>query len=336
MLIYDDQLGDGWQDWSWGTQRFQPPRPGPCGQGGHFSCARRQPGAVPAPRHLRHGRLRDAPGVRLRRHDDARLPGGRRRLSSLPYVTLTPYLHPGPGGPPRLAAGPHPAGRPGRAARRAGDQRDRLPAGSQRAPQPLVVDDVSLLPDLSLPPAPTAATVAVTVNAAAGRHPISPLIYGMAFAPDGLSDGPAPARQPLGRQRQEPLQLGAGQRRQRRLGLGLPQPARRRRRPSRPARPPRPTPSSGPNKARGAATLLTVPTLGWVARDADNGHASVNVPASGGPGAGRARTAPSPATTPPTTAPAPASAPSPARTRRSRTARRWPAAWSIRTSGCTT
>ena len=32
----------------------------------------------------------------------------------------------------------------------------------------------------------------------------------------------------------------------------------------------------------GAQPLITVPTLGWVARDTDNGHRSVNVPASGG------------------------------------------------------
>ena len=38
------------------------------------------------------------------------------------------------------------------------------------------------------------------------------------------------------------------------------------------------------DKARGAATLLTVPTIGWVARDTDNAHASENVPNSGGPG----------------------------------------------------
>jgi len=34
------------------------------------------------------------------------------------------------------------------------------------------------------------------------------------------------------------------------------------------------------DKVRGAATVLTVPTLGWVARDTDNGHQSVNVPNS--------------------------------------------------------
>ena len=67
---------------------------------------------------------------------------------------------------------------------RADGDRPCLSAGHQNAPLPLVVDDISLLPDQSLPPAPTQATVAVTVNAQAGRHPISPFIYGMAFAPD--------------------------------------------------------------------------------------------------------------------------------------------------------
>jgi hypothetical protein len=133
-------------------------------------------------------------------------------------------------------------------------------------------------PDLSL-----AATVGVTVDVNTGRHPISSLIYGMAFAPpDYMTD----LRLPLNRwggndkSRYNWVQGNASNAardwgfRNRFAADG--------------------TVSSRPssaadrfvaaNKAHGAATLLTVPTLGWVARDTDNAHASVDVPASGGPG----------------------------------------------------
>ena len=127
------------------------------------------------------------------------------------------------------------------------------------------------------------ATVAVTIDASASRHPISPWIYGMAFAPDDyLTD----LRIPLNRwggndkSRYNWVQgnvdnAGRDWEFRNRFALDGSVP---------------PGPSSAAdrfvqaNKKRGAATLLTVPTIGWVARDSDNSHASANVPASGGPG----------------------------------------------------
>ena len=150
-------------------------------------------------------------------------------------------------------------------------------------PRRLVVDDISLLPDLSLPPAPTQATVAVTVNVAAGRHPISPFIYGMAFAPDDyLADLRLGVNRWGGNDKTRYNWVqGNADNAARDWGF-------RNRYASDGSVPPGPSSAADRfvrgNKARGAATLLTVPTIGWVARDADNGHASVNVPGTGGPG----------------------------------------------------
>ncbi len=54
--------------------------------------------------------------------------------------------------------------------------------GKEQQPR-VALDDIRLLPDLALPAPQTQATIAVAVDAQADIHPISPLIYGMAFAP---------------------------------------------------------------------------------------------------------------------------------------------------------
>ncbi|HEX4439370.1 MAG TPA: glycoside hydrolase family 44 protein [Thermoanaerobaculia bacterium] len=64
-------------------------------------------------------------------------------------------------------------------------------AGDQAA---VFVDDVSLAPRTGPPPPPT--PVAVTVDPDLDRHPISPLVYGVAFADTG---NPAALRYPLNR-----------------------------------------------------------------------------------------------------------------------------------------
>ena len=43
MVVYDDKLGDGWQDWSWGTRDLSSRGAGAFGQSRDFSDARRQP-----------------------------------------------------------------------------------------------------------------------------------------------------------------------------------------------------------------------------------------------------------------------------------------------------
>ena len=131
------------------------------------------------------------------------------------------------------------------------------------------------------------ATVAVTVDVKSGRHPISPLIYGMAFAPeDYLTD----LRLPLNRwggndkSRYDWVQ-GNADNAARDWGF-------RNRFAADGSVPPGPSSAADrfvrSNKAHGTATLLTVPTLGWVARDSDTTHASIHVPASGGFGLGGA------------------------------------------------
>lgn len=284
LLIYDDKLGDGWQDWSWGTRDLNRPGPVHAGKAAIFL----SPTANSGNR-----------GIYL--HHDAFGTGGYGTLQAfvygdtttrvclvdggakfLPYAALTQYLHPDPAG----RSGWHLARIPLAAL---GVPRSGLPVSGivfqpeLSAKPALFVDDISLLPDLSLPPAPTAATVAVTVSAQSGRHPISPFIYGMAMAPE---DYVVDLRLPLNRwggndkSRYNWVQGNAenaardwGFRNRVAVNVALP-----------------PAPSSAADafvradKAHGAATLLTVPTIGWVARDADNSHASANVPNNGGPG----------------------------------------------------
>ena len=279
MPIYGNALGDGWQDWSWGTHDLK--HSGHAGRTAIF--------LLPAGNR----------GVFL--HHDTFPTGGYGAFQAfvsgdtttrvcladgagrfLPYVALTPYLRPDPAG-------------------RIGWHVVRIPLAALGVPrgglaisgvvfQPLVaareallVDDLSLLPDLSLPAAPTAATVAVTINARAGRHAISPFIYGMAMAPeDYVSD----LRLPLNR-------WGGNDKSRYDWVLGNAENAAhdwgyRNRTATDAALPPAPSSAADAlvraDRAHGAATLLTVPTIGWVARDADNADASTNVPDGGGPG----------------------------------------------------
>ena len=49
LVVYTDALGDGWQDWSWGTRSMQAAGNNPFRQVCDFAFSRRQPGRVPAP-----------------------------------------------------------------------------------------------------------------------------------------------------------------------------------------------------------------------------------------------------------------------------------------------
>jgi len=281
LVVYDDTLGDGWQDWSWGARDL-----------GHLSTVHSGRSAIS----LQPGGNR---GLFL--HHDPFDTGGYGAMRAfvfgdtaprvclvdgggkfLPYADLAPYSHPDPAGRPgwRLLRFPLAAlGVP-----RGGPPVSGVVFQPEVSARPaLVVDDVSFLPDPSLPPAPTSATVAVTVNAAAGRHPISPFIYGMAMAPeDYVSDLRLPLNRWGGNDKSrydwvlgnaENAAHDWGYRNRTAVNAPLP-----------------PGPSSAADafvradRAHGAATLLTVPTLGWVARDADNGNASANVPGGGAPG----------------------------------------------------
>ena len=197
-VVYTDTLGDGWQDWSWGTRTLQATD---TVHSGKFAIA------------LSPGGNR---GIFF--HHDAYSTGGYGTLQAFVYgdtdakvclvdgggkfgdkVPLQRYLKRDPSGRTgwqecQIPLADLGAPRNGEAITGIAFQ----PAIS--APLPLLLDDISLLPDMTLAPAPTAATVAVSVNAAAGRHPISPYIYGMAFGARRLLGRLETGRQPLGRQ----------------------------------------------------------------------------------------------------------------------------------------
>ena len=281
MIIYDDQLGDGWQDWSWGTKDFGHTDPVHAGKASIFLAPGGNRGL-----YLHHDTFSTGGYGTLQAfvHGDTktRLCLVGADLKFAPYVTLTPYLRPDPAGRPGWQKVSIPLTALG------------VPRGGQQesgivfqpdvsAAQPLVVDDVSLLPDLALPPAPTAATIPVTVNAASGRHPISPFIYGMAFAPDDyLTDLRLGVNRWGGndKSRYNWVQGNA-------VNAAMDWEYRNRFA-SDGTVPPRPSSAADrfvtANKTNRVATLLTVPTLGWVAKDTDNSHQSVNVPNNGGPG----------------------------------------------------
>lgn len=281
MRIYGDALGDGWQDWSWGTRDLS-----------HHGTVHGGTSAI---------LLTPLSNRGIFLHHDPTGTGGFGSMEAFvsgdtdvrvclvapdnkfgEFVPLSRFLKPDPSG-------------------RAGWKQVLIPLSALGVPrsgqaisgvvfqpavaakQALILDDVSLLPDLSLPPAPTAATVAVSVDLSAGRHPISPFIYGMAFAPDDyLTD----LRLPLNR-------WGGNDKSRYNWAQGNADNAARDwefRNRYASDKEILPGPSSAAdrfissNKAHGAATLMTVPTLGWVARDTDNSHQSLNVPGSGGPG----------------------------------------------------
>jgi hypothetical protein len=156
-----------------------------------------------------------------------------------------------------------------------------LQAATQAAQPPVTISQIALLPDTALPPQPLALTVPVMIQVSSYGKTISPYIYGMAFAPpDYLSDLHLAVNRWGGndKSRYDWVQGNADNAASdwnfaNRTAWGN--------------APPGPSSAADAfvrqNEAAGAATLLTVPTLGWVARDADNSHASKNVPAQGGP-----------------------------------------------------
>ena len=79
LLVYDDKLGDGWQDYSWGTRDFNHASPVHAGKAAIFLSPTGNSGNRGI--YLHHdafgtGGYGDTASVRLRRHDHARLPGG--------------------------------------------------------------------------------------------------------------------------------------------------------------------------------------------------------------------------------------------------------------------
>ena len=151
------------------------------------------------------------------------------------------------------------------------------------AAQPdLFLDEISLLPDPTLPAAPTKATVAITIDETADRHAISPYIYGMAFAPpDYIADLRLGSNRWGGndKSRYNWVQGNAcNAARDWRWANRLAAAESKIQGPSSAA-----DNFALQNRAAGTSTVLTVPTIGWVARDADNANISRSVPNAGGP-----------------------------------------------------
>ncbi len=276
FVVYADALGDGWQDWSWGTRNL----------------------ASTSPVHTGKFALMLSPGGNrgVYLHHDPYSTGGYGTLSAFVSGDMTAKVclvdtggNWGAKVPLSRYLRPDPANLPGWHLLRVPLADLGAPAGGEAitglvfqpdagAAQPLALDEVALLPDLSLPAAPKAATVAVTVNVNAGRHPISPYIYGMAFAPDDyLADLKLGVNRWGGndKSRYNWVQGNA-------VNAARDWEFRNRYASEGSALPPGPSSAADKfvvgNKARGAASFLTVPTLGWVARDTDNSHQSVGVP----------------------------------------------------------
>jgi len=280
LVIYSDTLGDGWADWSWCIRDIASKSPVHSGHAAILMTPKNF-GALS----LHHGPMGTGGYGTLQlyvRGDAASLyvtlpdAGGNWG----PKVSLANYCRPSAGGwqIARIPLGDLGAGRSGKSISGLVFQT----VSAQTYP-PISLDDISLLPDLTLPTAPTSATVALTVNAAAGRHPISPYIYGLAFAPaDMLADLKVPVNRWGGNDKTRYNWVeGNADNAARDWGF-------RNRFASDGSVLPGPSSAADrfvrANKAAGAATLLTVPTIGWVAKDADNSHASVNVPSSSGAG----------------------------------------------------
>ncbi len=157
--------------------------------------------------------------------------------------------------------------------------------GPERQPD-ILIGRIALLPDPALAAQPAEIAVTVQVDTGANRIPISPFIYGMAFAPpDYVSD----LRLGLNR-------WGGNDKTRYNWAHGNASNAARdwnfanKTASDMPATE-KTGPSSGAdwftrnNRGNGSQTMLTIPTIGWVAKDTDNSHHSENVP-SGGVGIG--------------------------------------------------
>lgn len=131
-------------------------------------------------------------------------------------------------------------------------------------------------------PHPAQTEIAVEVDVSAGWHPISPYIYGMAAAPKRhLTDLRLGLNRWGGNDKSRYNWVHGDATNAARDWYFANRPAGMKRQTLR-------APSSAADqfvsltRSTGAATLLTIPTLGWVARDANIANRSVQVPAQGG------------------------------------------------------
>jgi len=276
LVVYGDGLGDGWQDWSWATHALQASSPTHLGKASVTMSPRDNQGLYfhhDAVSTVGYGALEfylhGAAALTVCLVDSDKQFGTRYSLKrfapkgdSWAHVVLPLSLL-------GIAKG-------GESITGISFQAD----GKTQQP-PVALDDIRLLPDLALPSPATQTTVSISIDAQADTHPISPLIYGMAFAPASyLTDLRLGVNRWGGndKSRYNWVQGNScnaardwGWRNRKAVDADLPA-----------------APSSAAdrfvsqNRDAGVASLLTIPTLGWVARDDDNNHASQNVPNGGG------------------------------------------------------
>lgn len=144
------------------------------------------------------------------------------------------------------------------------------------------LDGIELYDDGTLPPEPKTVQAKITIDTSKNRQPISPLIYGMSFAPEDVlkdlniplnrwgGNGVSRCNWVLGNA------CNAGSDWEFRNTAGND------------SDPAVQQPSGAAdkfyrtNRDAGSATILTIPTLGFVAKDSNNNSKSVNVPDDGG------------------------------------------------------
>ena len=276
MVVYTDALGDGWQDWSWADHKLGPVA-APFSGGASITMTPDGYKGV----YFHHDPVStDGYGV---------LSFAVKSSSALTVAVADtggkfpkPFTIPSTNG--AWAVQKVPLSKLG--VKRSGDFITGVvfqDATGKNQPQAFL-DEVSFLPDPTLAPAPTSATVIVSVDMKRDRRAISPYIYGMAFAPpDYVSDLKLTVNRWGGNDKTRyNWALGNADNAARdwnfanRIaysvdGVTIPD-----------------GPSAGAdffvnqNKQNGAQTLLTVPTIGWVAKNTDNHTTSKNVPSSGG------------------------------------------------------
>jgi hypothetical protein len=150
------------------------------------------------------------------------------------------------------------------------------------AQAPFYIDGLEFYKDSSAPPTPIVTTAQVTVDLTSNRHAISPYIYGMSQAPTDVAKDANISLNRLGGNPYSMYNWTLGNARNAGSDWEFRNYSRE------PDDPAYKLPSGladmffKADKSVGADTLLTVPTLGYVAKDDNNEHRSTNVPSEGG------------------------------------------------------
>jgi hypothetical protein len=157
-----------------------------------------------------------------------------------------------------------------------------LQSATQSVQLTMYLDQISIVPDLSLPTPPTNTTVTVSINPFKDQHPISPYIYGMAQAPDDyVSDLKLGVNRWGGEDKTRFNWVNGNAENAARDYYFINKTAAQ--------NPATPGPSAAPdefinvNNNHRCKSLITIPTIGWVASNSQNSCKSTNVPGEGGP-----------------------------------------------------